>query len=95
MLWIIASNYVNFPLLQVCDLQLENWEYDISEQRLDIGSPGVIPDSSFKENGEWKLKNTSGCVQIFTGDDARKYSILRVSNLLLMSRQMFNLINKL
>ena len=47
---------------------------------MEIGSPGVIPDSSFKENGEWRLKNTSACVEIYTDDYADKYSILRVSN---------------
>ena len=68
-------------LSQVCLLQIENWEYDMNEQRLEIGSNGIIQDSSFRENGEWKLINTSVCVEIYIGDDATEYSILRASNL--------------
>ena len=43
-------------------LKIENWEYNFKEQMLKAGSNGILLRDSYKENGEWRVENSTVCV---------------------------------
>ena len=38
-----------------------NWEYDANEQKIMTVYDGITLDSSYKENGEWRIADTWAC----------------------------------
>ena len=46
-----------------------NWEYDGYEQHLVTTKGRIEPGGQYKDNGEWKMMDSSGCVQIQNTDE--------------------------
>ena len=52
-----------------------NWEYDGYEQHLVTTKGRIEPGGQYKDNGEWKMVDSSGCVQIQNTDEGLWYSV--------------------
>ncbi len=57
-----------------------NWEYSEEEQRLGVSFPGVAFDSAYKENGEWRVADSTGCRGVLHSELEGALGFLKVSS---------------
>ena len=61
MVFCILLSEINNITFQICEFMILNWEYDVNEQKIMTVYDGIKLDSSYKENGEWRIADTSAC----------------------------------
>ena len=61
MVFCILLSEINNITFQICEFIILNWEYDADEQKIMTVYDGIRLDSSYKENGEWRIADTWAC----------------------------------
>ena len=67
MVFCILLSEINNITFQICEFIILNWEYDADEQKILTVYDGIRLDSSYKENGEWRIAVTWSCAMDIYG----------------------------